>query len=654
MYRHAHSWLDGPSEPGPTSEDFYELTDKHAGDKKHLELKEVTAAKLAVEAIEKGKRRDVFWAGGRGVYATLSPRDKASLPIRVFNELDRELFRGVLRGQVCLATSTAISPAIHGATRRAGPPYGRVTILFNPEIFIMERPEVVLATLIHHMAHAYFLVCCGYGGGDGQHNLKHGLPISTLLWTIKACFLRNHRSFPNLFRCTDNLSHYPIASSFIQYGMEGQSYCPWQCNDFKGFEDCYNYLHKTLRALKLDEKKKDDEKKRDDEKKKDDEEGSFEVEKHYPRSQYVHLYQASEGILEPVLRSQFTYSNPSRMFIEFHYQGKAIPLTFVNLRYGQKFCARLAEKQLAVVKVPKDVATKTFKSILAFATHGEYDPPWMYHSYTSKGPPKIDTGSGNVSETGPFVPIEDFRVYAVAQTIGFEELTQYALRRLYSQSLLKGDAMDFVEEVYTGKEPGKDKPVACGKGWKLDKDLRDFMVAFLMAEHPDRKRIEVEVDEYGRTMPVGPTGMGIWRDQKQTNLGLLQGPKWRERLRKLRAGGGAFLEDLDKIEDLKQGTRVDPPAFVRSGTLPWSTPLVLEGSTSRLGLGYEHGPLQPVLGYPAYSVADDVMVDDHRRTYVNRPGGTQLERARQAAVRRHYGLGDLTDGFENMEPFGRW
>jgi hypothetical protein len=424
--------------------------------------------------------------------------------------------------------------------------------------------------------------------------------------------------------------------------MEGQSYCSWQCNDFKGFEDCHSYLHKTLRALKLGEKKKDDE------------EGSFEVEKHYPRTQYVHLYQPSEGILEPVLRSQFTYSNPSRTFIEFHYQGKAIPLTFASLRYGPKFCAHLAEKQSAVVKVPKDVATKTFKSVLAFAISGEYDPPGMSHSYTFKGPPKIDTGSGNVSETGPFVPVEDFRVYAVAQTIGFEELAQYALRRLYSQSLLKGDAMDFVEEVYTGKEPGKDKPVACGKGWKLNQDLRDFMVAFLMAEHPDRKRIEVEVDEYGRTTPVGPAGMGTWRDQKQTNLGLLQGSKWRERLRKLRAGGGAFLEDLDKIEDMKQETRVDPPAFVRPGPLPWSTPLVLEGSTGRLGLGYEHGPLQPALGYLAYSGADKVMVDDHRRTYISRPDGTQLERARQTVARRHYGLGDLTDGFENMEPFGRW
>jgi hypothetical protein len=227
------------------------------------------------------------------------------------------------------------------------------------------------------------------------------------------------------------------------------------------------------------------------------------------------------------------------------------------------------------------------------------------------------------------------------------------LRRLYSQSLLKGDAMDFVEEVYTGKEPGKDKPVACGKGWKLDRDLRDFMIAFLVAEHPDRKRIEVEVDEYGRATPVGLTGMRTWRDQKQTNLGLLQGPKWRERLRKLRAVGGAFLEDLDKIEDMKQVTKVDLPTFVSPGTLPWSTPLLLDEPTGRLGLGYGYGPLQPGLGYPTCLVADEV-VDDHRRTYVNRRDGTQSKRASQAAARRDYGLGDLTDRFENMKPFERW
>jgi hypothetical protein len=573
MYRHAHSWLDGPSEPGPTLEDCQELTDKHLRSGRHLELEEVAAAKLAVEAIEKGKRRDVFWAGGLGGYASLNPHDKASLPLRVFHQLDTELFRGVLRGQVCLA-SASISSAVHGATRRAGHPYGRVTILLNPEVVLIERPEVILATLIHHMAHAYFLVCCGYGGVENQHDLRHGLPISTLLWTIKACFLRNHRSFPNLFRCTDNLSHHPAASSFGQYGMEGQSYCSWHCVDFKDFQDCHNYLHYTLRTLKLD-------------KKKDDEEGSFEVEQHYPRSQYLHLFQRGASILDPISRSHYRSCNPSCRFIELHYQGKAIPLDLAHLRHYPGFEAHIHENQMSPVKVPKDVSGKTFRALFNFAIQGDYEPVWRSESFTFKGPPRIDTGSGNVPETGPFAPPEDLRVYAVAQKIGFTELRQLALRRLYSQTLLKGDAMDFIEEVYTGKEPGKDKPVACGKGWKPDKDLRDFMVAFLTADHPDRLRVEVEVDDYGRTTPVGRARLEGWRTTRQTNLGLLQGLKWRERLNQLRSAGGAFLEDLDKVEgNLRRGIRVEPPAFARTEYLSWHGPMLLDREPRPLGLGY--------------------------------------------------------------------
>lgn len=573
MWRHAHSWLDGPSGPGPTIEDCEELNDKHMRPQRSLQLKEVAAAKLAVEAIEKGKRRDVFWAGGHGMFAGLDKTDRISLPIRVFHQLDSELFRGVLRGQVYMATSRELSPAVHGTTRRAGHPYGRVAILLNPQVVLHERPEVVLATLIHHMAHAYFLVCCGFGSDEDQHDLKHGLPISTLFWTINACFLRNNRSFPNLFRCTDNSSRHPAASSFGQHGVEGQSYCSWHCSDFENFQDCHNYLHYTLRTRKLD-------------KKKDDEEGPFEIEKHYPRSEYLHLFQPGASILDPISRSHYRSLNPSSRFIEIHYRGKAIPLDLVHLQRCPGFYAHIHEKQMSPIKIPKDVSEKAFRVVFNFAIQGDYEPVWASDSFTFRGPPRIDTGSGNVPETGPFVPAEDARVYAVAQTIGFTELKQLALRRLYSQSLLKGDAMDFVEEVYTGKEPGKDKPVACGRGWKPDNDLRNFMLAFLTTAHPDRLRVEVEVDDFGRTTPVGRAGLEGWRNTGQTNHGLLQGPKWRDRLNKLRSAGGPFLEDLDKVEEkLRQQIRSETPAFGRTAAPRWGSPVLLEKQPYQSGLG---------------------------------------------------------------------
>lgn len=609
--------------------------------KRHLGLKEVAAAKLAVEALEKRQCRDVFWATSQGASAVLTTSDRSRLPVRVFHQLDQELFRGVLRGQVCLSSLPNFHPSIHGATRRAGHPYGRVTILLNPSIIISERPEVIVATLIHHMAHAYFLVCCGYGDGEDQHDLKHGLPISTLLHTIKARFLPNNRFFPELFRCTDNLGRHTAVSSFGQHAMEGHSYCSWHCTDYQDFPSCLHYLHYTLRPLKLDSKEDDDE------------EGPYDVEKHYPRSDYLHIYCPDAAVLDPIPRSQYERRDPPNTFIEFHYQGKAIPLNVVNLRYWPKFRASLVENELRIVKIPPDVGAKAFRSVLSFAICGSYEPVWTPDGGTVRGPPKIDTGSGNVSETGPSVPAEDFRVYAVAQTIGFEELRQHTLRRLYSQSLLKSDAMEFVEEVYTGKEPGKDKPVACGKGWKPDRELREFMMAFLSAEHPDRRRIEVEVDEYGQIRPVGSARLEDWRNLKQTNLGLLQGSKWKEKLGKLRSGGGIFLEDLDKVEEnMRQGMRVEQPAFVGSG---WHAPLLLQSPEGRLDPGHGYGTEpQATLGYPVAPGVDEVMVGDQRRTHINRPEATHLETARHVAARSDFGVGDLGDNFKYTQPSGRW
>jgi hypothetical protein len=359
--------------------------------------------------------------------------------------------------------------------------------------------------------------------------------------------------------------------------MEGQSYCSWHCRDFKDFQDCHNYLHYTLRPHKLDKKKK---------KKKDEEEELFEIEKDYPRSQFLHLFQHDTSILDPISRSHFRSLNPSFQYIEIHYQGKAVPLGLAHLRHRPGFWAHIDEKQMRPIQIPNDVSGKAFRAVFHFATQGDYEPALRMDSFTFKGPPRIDTGSGNVVQSGPCVPAEDARVYAVAQTIGFTELKQRALCRLYSQSLLKGDAMDFVEEVYTGKEPGKGKRIACGKGWKPDEDLRKFMLAFLTAAHPDRLRVEVEVDDLGRTTPVGRAGVEGWRSGGQTNHGLLQGPKWRDRLHKLRCAGGAFLEDLDKVEEsLRPETRAGRLPFARTAAAPWEAPMLLERQLRQSGVG---------------------------------------------------------------------
>src|SRR5271156_2455216 len=99
MYKYPHSWLDGPSAPGPSPGEIENLTDRTITNKRNLGLKEPVAAKLAIEALEKVPPRQFFWAAGRYGPCTANPFVRRGLALRIFHQLDKELFRGVLKGR---------------------------------------------------------------------------------------------------------------------------------------------------------------------------------------------------------------------------------------------------------------------------------------------------------------------------------------------------------------------------------------------------------------------------------------------------------------------------------------------------------------------------------------------------------------------------
>ena len=126
--------------------------------------------------LETGKRR-------------LYPNDE--LPFMVFNQLDEELFRSVLRGNVYLAWSSRLSYYRKAITFKQGknqnPKNPRITIKLSTRLRDEGDRMEVVATLIHQMIHAYYLQCCGFQDNDVQkpgYNLGHGFEFQGLLDVI--------------------------------------------------------------------------------------------------------------------------------------------------------------------------------------------------------------------------------------------------------------------------------------------------------------------------------------------------------------------------------------------------------------------------------------------------------------------------------------
>lgn len=202
------SWLDGLPHPEPDPESIWVLKNEAAQPAcSNLHLSTEEAFGWAHQAIQDYRRSKFVCLapGKRNMY----PARK--LPFMVFDQLDRELFRSVLKGNVHLKWSVHLPDGIYAKTFKADPKKGsRITIVLSE--LLSEAPRVeILCTLVHQMMHAYFLQCCGYkthDGGAGGHDLCHGPEFRALLLTI------GHRCSLNGRQLTSDLSPLPVPPNF--------------------------------------------------------------------------------------------------------------------------------------------------------------------------------------------------------------------------------------------------------------------------------------------------------------------------------------------------------------------------------------------------------------------------------------------------------
>lgn len=244
-----HSWLDGSSRLGPSDGDLAALKDGQRPTPKDLGLKEGEAAKLGVDALTNYERTRIEALSDPNAHEKY-PRD--ALPFRIFHELDQEMFRGVLKEIVYLRWSD-LEPDVHGATSRAGRNgFTRITIelnsRFRDHLTDHRFPrEGLVAALIHHMTHAYFLVCCGFRNEDvtgDKYDLSHDSGFCSLLHQIQSSLkLRSSRKLPSLFTCTSlSLDSRRTRIDSHKGSAAGTSQCFFSLDEILPVSVCHEYL----------------------------------------------------------------------------------------------------------------------------------------------------------------------------------------------------------------------------------------------------------------------------------------------------------------------------------------------------------------------------------------------------------------------------
>ncbi|KAI5285520.1 hypothetical protein KEM54_000508, partial [Ascosphaera aggregata] len=170
-------------------------------------------------------------------FPRLDPADAGSFAHQYFDAINDLLFLGVLKGKVHLRLLDMhrVGPRHHGSTAPAGVDHRRICININRHIISMGNwKEDMLATLIHQMAHAYFLVRCGYhdptrpGKNPHGHDLSHNAIFCALLQKIQSV-LRVYVIYPDLLRCKPSLGHHFLDIPDVpeHIGRPGRSDCEW-------------------------------------------------------------------------------------------------------------------------------------------------------------------------------------------------------------------------------------------------------------------------------------------------------------------------------------------------------------------------------------------------------------------------------------------
>ncbi|KAF5846241.1 hypothetical protein GGP41_003685 [Bipolaris sorokiniana] len=358
------------------------------------------------------------------------------IPFRIFNKLDQALFAVYLNNAVSLGISR-LNPGISGSTYtrrwRPDPEVKRISIILNQNV------RDIVATLIHHMIHAYSLVACGEQKENEMDSgrLKHGLHFDRIMLAIRRLSAAHGREL-----ITQDYGHRLPSRRFYVDGY----YRPRRRDEIE-LEDknewCCSHCHSDIHGP-----------------------SDNEVEKWYKeicqpmldlppsiRALEVEVYNVRRHELEKRRRAHLGSSSKS---VEFIFKDRPVLVGTDKINQFPSASSRF-------LRVPKEVSEDTFMGLLEFLHTGSYPPdPHVFagaavtRDARCKAPPIIK--SQNVSVEA-IVVLADIRLAKLGLYMGFEDCKTYALDRMNTYGVLYEDPVAVLKEIYRGCELDPDLKV---------------------------------------------------------------------------------------------------------------------------------------------------------------------------------------------------
>lgn len=391
-------------------------------------------------------------------------------PYLIFDPLDKAMFGGKLKNRVCLrwkahttlACGTTSAPGVVPGIRKICIDLNRLPFEENYGDF-----DVLLDALIHQMIHAFFLVCCGAQpkGAKQDGRLADGLHFGVLLYTIqdisKQCrgggldlifYAARRREDRDLFKQARYGNVYPNGvhgmgiparrdsrPSFIAISPAG-SVVPAAPAD--GQSHC-SHDNRSIRPAQVK---------------------NWQVE-HYARAIDLNMDQKGDVIYNLDIGNQLTpmdrlHGPPSSTYVELIWDKKRImvprgtALQFDSLKRplekDWKFELKLPECSMSVLTHLWDF----LQHRRYFDIEGSGVTTAHSTSHRARGPPVLIEPTVRVAATDGIV--EHIKVFKAAESMKFEELQSYALKRLYNMSTTAGDPIEALKELYNeGRDSGK-------------------------------------------------------------------------------------------------------------------------------------------------------------------------------------------------------
>ncbi|KAI5289588.1 hypothetical protein KEM54_003615 [Ascosphaera aggregata] len=226
--------------------------------RKSLSMRE--ACKLALERLPQGHRELRFH---RPVYEG-DQSDPALYATACFKDLNEILFRGIFQLHPEKKKSNVILKWAEPDGTNLG--YTRFGYTSSPGvddencvvITLNEHAKKlgnwggdILAVLIHQMAHAYFLICCGWRakgltGSDGnEHDLEHDINYCALLYKIQDVLHVTYAAYTDLFRCLPLQEDHLNVHDVPPY-VSGRSCCDWMGIHKPSDEEIQSYIRDLM------------------------------------------------------------------------------------------------------------------------------------------------------------------------------------------------------------------------------------------------------------------------------------------------------------------------------------------------------------------------------------------------------------------------